>query len=519
MQDAGTPAGPPAGSERGGGRATCSPRPAALRASVPCVSAPLARRLIGARASATRSTPRHRCSPAAGCDRRGRCRAAARRRAGTDRAAIVADPGRALDPDAARRFQDSRAGAREREPVAYILGRRASASSSCGRPARADPAAGDRAPGRGRADLAAGRARRATSARGSGAVALALKDERPDLGSPAPTSAPTRSRSRARTRSGSGSTSSFAAATCSPASSRRRRRLEPALRASRAELAARASRLRARAGAARPGRRARRRSGACSRPRRDGARVRRARASAPARRRAVAALFRAPAVPSSRRSRDLAGIERVVDRRRSCVTATELTPRVRGAASGRAGSRCSPPTRSTGSPATPRTRTAVERLYALKGRAAGQARGGDVLRARRARRAARARPAHARGARAAAARRRHAAGPQPGGRFPLACGATRRRSACACPRAALAGAQVAVLQSCANHAGGPDARRARRGAAGDPRRRRLVLDGGALPGTPSTVIDLRAYEETGRGGSCARALVAQSAPRSPTYRW
>jgi L-threonylcarbamoyladenylate synthase len=54
-----------------------------------------------------------------------------------------------------------------------------------------------------------------------------------------------------------------------------------------------------------------------------------------------------------------------------------------------------------------------------------------------------------------------------------------------------------VLQSSANVAGGPDARRLadvpeaiRRGAD-------LVLDGGELPGTPSTVVDLRAYEEGG----------------------
>jgi L-threonylcarbamoyladenylate synthase len=59
---------------------------------------------------------------------------------------------------------------------------------------------------------------------------------------------------------------------------------------------------------------------------------------------------------------------------------------------------------------------------------------------------------------------------------------------------ALAGAGVAVLQSSANLAGGPDARSldevpaAIRGAAD------LVLDGGTLPGTPSTVIDLRGFE-------------------------
>ena len=55
-----------------------------------------------------------------------------------------------------------------------------------------------------------------------------------------------------------------------------------------------------------------------------------------------------------------------------------------------------------------------------------------------------------------------------------------------------------MLQSSANRAGGPDARRvedvdARVRAGVD-----LVLDAGELPGTPSTVLDLSAYENTGR---------------------
>jgi L-threonylcarbamoyladenylate synthase len=61
----------------------------------------------------------------------------------------------------------------------------------------------------------------------------------------------------------------------------------------------------------------------------------------------------------------------------------------------------------------------------------------------------------------------------------------------------LQGAAVSVLQSSANHAGGPEARRLedvpqdiRRGAD-------LVLDGGELPGTPSTVLDLTRYEDDG----------------------
>jgi L-threonylcarbamoyladenylate synthase len=54
-----------------------------------------------------------------------------------------------------------------------------------------------------------------------------------------------------------------------------------------------------------------------------------------------------------------------------------------------------------------------------------------------------------------------------------------------------------VLQSSANVAGGPDARRLEDVADAIRRGADLVLDGGELPGTPSTVVDLRAYE---RGG-------------------
>jgi L-threonylcarbamoyladenylate synthase len=63
--------------------------------------------------------------------------------------------------------------------------------------------------------------------------------------------------------------------------------------------------------------------------------------------------------------------------------------------------------------------------------------------------------------------------------------------------AALGATDVAVLQSSANISGAPDARRledvpARLLAGAD-----LVLDGGELPGTPSTVVDLRAYADGG----------------------
>ena len=89
--------------------------------------------------------------------------------------------------------------------------------------------------------------------------------------------------------------------------------------------------------------------------------------------------------------------------------------------------------------------------------------------------------------------------PNPRGRFPLACASDPATLGLRVPDLpALAGVRVLVLQSSANHAGEPDARR----LASVPQTIRegadLVLDGGTLPGTPSTVVDLRAYEEDGR---------------------
>jgi L-threonylcarbamoyladenylate synthase len=87
--------------------------------------------------------------------------------------------------------------------------------------------------------------------------------------------------------------------------------------------------------------------------------------------------------------------------------------------------------------------------------------------------------------------------PNPEHRFPLACGPDPDTLGLRIPDLpGLAGAPP-VLQSSANLAGGPDARRLddvppriRDGAD-------LVIDGGDLPGTPSTVLDLRAYESGG----------------------
>lgn len=88
--------------------------------------------------------------------------------------------------------------------------------------------------------------------------------------------------------------------------------------------------------------------------------------------------------------------------------------------------------------------------------------------------------------------------PNPARRFPLASGDDPSTLGLRVPRVPrLAGVGRPVLQSSANHAGGPDPRRledvpeAMRTAAD------LVIDGGELPGVPSTVVDLRRYDEDG----------------------
>ena len=104
--------------------------------------------------------------------------------------------------------------------------------------------------------------------------------------------------------------------------------------------------------------------------------------------------------------------------------------------------------------------------------------------------------------------------PNPRHRYPLACGPDPDTLGLRVPDIpALATVVPPVLQSSANHAGAPDARRLgdvpediRAGAD-------LVIDGGELPGTPSTVIDLRRYERTGewsvlRSGAVAPGAIA-----------
>lgn len=92
--------------------------------------------------------------------------------------------------------------------------------------------------------------------------------------------------------------------------------------------------------------------------------------------------------------------------------------------------------------------------------------------------------------------------PNPATRFPLACGTEPGRLGLRVPQlndetAALRELKLPLLQSSANPSGGQDPRsldevdaRIRSGVD-------IELDAGVLPGTPSTVVDLSTYEDTG----------------------
>ena len=101
---------------------------------------------------------------------------------GVDRAALVAHPERELDSAATRRFGSmTRRRAFDREPVAYILGRRAFRHIELAVDRRVlIPRPETETLVEAALDLAP-RARVVEVGTGSGAVALALKDERPDL--------------------------------------------------------------------------------------------------------------------------------------------------------------------------------------------------------------------------------------------------------------------------------------------------------------------------------------------------
>ena len=169
----------------------------------------------------------------------------------------------------------------------------------------------------------------------------------------------------------------------------------------------------------------------------------------------------------------------------------------------------------------PESREGVDRLYRLKGRAADTPAAvmffGLEL-------ALAALPEL--GARTGEAVRRLLPGaltlllPNPARRFPLACGPEPERLGLRVPLlegelAPLAAVRWPVLQSSANRTGEPDAARL---ADVDEELRAgvdLVLDGGDLPGTPSTVVDLTDYEADGSWEVVREGAIPQEA----VLRW
>ena len=113
--------------------------------------------------------------------------------------------------------------------------------------------------------------------------------------------------------------------------------------------------------------------------------------------------------------------------------------------------------------------------------------------------------------------------PNPRRRYPLACGPDPETLGFRVPALpALSAVTVPVLQSSANAAGEPDARRLADVPEGIRAGADLVIDGGELPGTPSTVIDLRGYERDGgwrvlRIGAVAPGAVATVLSPPPAH--
>lgn len=105
--------------------------------------------------------------------------------------------------------------------------------------------------------------------------------------------------------------------------------------------------------------------------------------------------------------------------------------------------------------------------------------------------------------------------PNPERRYPLACGPEPERLGVRVPRLTgalepLAAATWPVLQSSANASGGPDARSVDGVDAPIRAGVDMILDGGELPGTASTVVDLSEYEEGGRFRIAREGAVASA---------
>jgi release factor glutamine methyltransferase len=100
---------------------------------------------------------------------------------GVDRAALISDPGRGLEPAEARAFQDFARRRTQREPVAYIVGRKGFRRLELAVDPRVlIPRPETEHVVEAALGLPAG-ARVVDVGTGSGAIALALADERPDL--------------------------------------------------------------------------------------------------------------------------------------------------------------------------------------------------------------------------------------------------------------------------------------------------------------------------------------------------
>jgi len=108
--------------------------------------------------------------------------------------------------------------------------------------------------------------------------------------------------------------------------------------------------------------------------------------------------------------------------------------------------------------------------------------------------------------------------PNPAARFPLACGSGIDTLGIRVPllgpqTSALEAMRWPLLQTSANLSGGPEASRVDEVPAPIREEADLVIDGGELPGVPSTVVDLRSYEFEGawsvlRAGAMAEDEVA-----------
>ena len=163
----------------------------------------------------------------------------------------------------------------------------------------------------------------------------------------------------------------------------------------------------------------------------------------------------------------------------------------------------------------PEDPAAIEKLYALKGRPTGKP---SAVMWFDAERALDALPEL--GSRTRAAMRRLLPGgvtlllPNPRGRFPLAGGEGLGLRVPDVPL--LDGARSVVLQSSANVTGGADARRLEDVPAEIRAGADLELDAGELPGTASTVVDLRRFEDAGewaivRPGAVPAEVVEEAA--------